>query len=427
MGFFDENFGSFLKFGGDLLGGFLDDSDETAAEARVDAAEISAEVKPRTVSGGDLSTGDIFYSAEDVMALRALVNQLDSWSKMDRGFWENTYLPFNEAVAQANLSIAGAVEAAAPATLEENMRDLVSNNALKAAFRESAVSGFGPDGPVDLAASNFFTELDALPTESELVGQALTQVEGQFGRAGKQLARDFASRGQAVSQASKRDLLIEKAKAKSGAAAAAGVQARTERQAAFEKGVGVALTQQEAADAAKANAIANLTALQTTQQFGLTTPTMAGLDPNISGQDSSKLTAGLIGEEAGKIQRTTTVGQDASFTQEGIKEPIFPGIETTTEAGIPITDAAQPISPLPQMSTLFPVEPPPPPTEPGGVIGPGEPVTAPRDGGLTGDEGSPPAEDKTAVATPVAAAVPAPTPAPAPRPRKIATQLPPDK
>jgi hypothetical protein len=301
MGLFDGSdswLGTAISVGGSMLTGYLDSDDEDQEFRPQD------KILPKTTSGTDVSNFDVMYSAEAVDALKTLSGQLDDWSKMDRDFFENTFLPYQQTLVQANLEMAGTIEKVAGATLEQNLRDMVSNDLLKNSSRllaletakedarlggaskqffeqlakqqgtnladtsidslfaeigdlpsaenmkqAAASTQFGVEAAklpgmsnmmIDAQSSQFFGELDKLPSTEQAVGEAMTQVESQFTGIGKELARDFASRGQAVSQASKRDLLIEKAKAKSGAARSAEAQNRAERLSGFQAGVGVA-------------------------------------------------------------------------------------------------------------------------------------------------------------------------------------------
>lgn len=315
--------GDVISTAGSVLGGYLEGQEAGDQDQEFRPQD---KVLPKTVSGSDMTNFEVLYSQEAVEALKSLTDSLNDWSNTDRNFFENTFLPYQQSLVQANLGMAQTIEKVAGSTLEANLTDIVSNEALKETFRLTAGEGLAPDSGVIQQADRFFQQLDELPTESELVGQALTQVESQFTGIGKQLTRDFASRGQAVSQASRRELLTEKAKAKAGAAGVAGVTARQERLAGFERGVGVAGQVEQLGQAAKSSATANLIGLQTSQQAGLATPQIGGVE-KITGIEEAQLTAGLVKSEAGKTLGTSTQSQTAKFEQAGVKTPVFAAIE----------------------------------------------------------------------------------------------------
>ena len=219
--------------------------------------------------------------------------------------------------------MAGAIEKVAPATLEQNLTDMQENSGIKTMLRDQSAQagGVGTD-----ALAGFRAEMDKLPTTEERVGQALTRVEGQFGQVGKQLARDFQSRGQTVSQASKRNLAIEKAKAKSGAAGAAEEGARQERLNTLERGVAVA-------GQAQVGATNQLTALQQSQQSGLETPQIAGVQET-TGLEAAKLEGDLQTTQATQEFGTRQKSDDITHTQKGIEKGVVSSGATGQAPGV---------------------------------------------------------------------------------------------
>lgn len=333
------NWGSLATIAGSAIGGLLgdggDDGDRTTT--------TSATVNPRTVSGGQMQDFDILYSQQAVEQMQELTKRIEEWSTTDRDFFTNTYQPFQENIVRTNEALLPAIEQVAGATLEQNARDMQSNEGLKSMLRDQA--GAAGEGQVE-SLQRFMTELDNIPSEEERVGQALTRVEGQFTQAGKQLARDFQSRGQTVSQASQRGLAIEKAKAKAGAAGVAAESSRTERLAAAERGVGVT-------GSVQAGATSQLLGVQAGQQAGLATPQVGGLKET-TGLESATLEAGLATTQATQELGTRTRADSVEQTQAGIKNPVLttgatgvapPGTFSTGVAPVELDENGQPINP----------------------------------------------------------------------------------
>jgi hypothetical protein len=118
-----------------------------------------------------------------------------------------------------------------------------------------------------------------------------------------------------VSQASARNLAIEKAKAKSGAAGAAAEAARQEKLNVAERGV--ALSGQ-----AQAGATNQLLGVQAGQQAGLATPQVGGVTPT-EGLGAAQIQAKTETELGTQEFGTRTRADDVTHTQKGIEQPVM--------------------------------------------------------------------------------------------------------
>jgi hypothetical protein len=296
--------GAAIMAGGALLGGLMSQSDDGGGDAP------KPKILPKTVSGQNVSNFDILYDEEAEVALANLAEQVGQWSQDDRDFFTNTFQPFQQTLIETNQALLPAIEKTAGTSLEEVSRNLFSNRALKDTLSR-AIEQIG--GDVGQIAGNFKQELDNLPTAEERIGQALTAVEGQFGKAGEALKRDLASRGIGVSQATERQLAIEKAKAKAGAVGAAAEMARTERRQALSEGLGV---------------MSGIQGQSTQQLLGIGAQDLqagqAATAAQVGGtvEPGTKLTelqAGLTEAQATKELGTEALTRDIQFTQKGIK------------------------------------------------------------------------------------------------------------
>jgi len=274
-------------------------------------------VQPSTEGTATISDFDILYNANAIEGMYNLTNQLSEWSTQDRDFFQSVYQPYQESIVGTNTALLPTIERVAGRTLEANARDMVSNENLKQMFRGSIG---GVNVHTEGAMANLRNELANVPTTEERVGQALTSVEKQFSEAGKQLTADFASRGQAVTQASKRDLAFQKATAKAGAAGAAAEAARGERLRAAQAGVGAELQKTESDVRTRQQETASLVALQNAQQAGLALPQVGGVQQT-TGFEGAGVTAGLT--QAGAEQSFGTRQKQDAVTQvqQGVKAP----------------------------------------------------------------------------------------------------------
>lgn len=420
------DWGSLAGLGIEAAGAYLS---ATADDDRT-TTNISP-VQPRTTGTSQIVDYDILHNARAVEGMYNLTNKLDQWSSADRGFYENVYQGYQQDIMTTNQTLLPTIERVSASTLQANARDLVSNESLKATFRERAMyeamddpatatqvktfiaqSGRMPatediksnralynlrnsikavTGKVDPASaaaiSSFNQQIENIPTTEERVGQALANVESQFGQAGKELAREFQSRGQTVTQASKRAQLFEKAKVKAGAAGAAAEAARAEKLAGAEKAVGVAQTEAQlgtgrealrvqtqqagvgaAIDVARAESeragaaldatgraagltmaeaqaqaqretgaagvratdVASLTALQGAQQAGLATPQVGGVTQADPGTGVAGVQAGLSRAGAEMTFGTRQKQDEVQQVQEGVKSPTLTSGATGT-------------------------------------------------------------------------------------------------
>jgi hypothetical protein len=269
-------------------------------------------VQPKTVSGANMQDFDILYSQQAVDQLKQLTARVEEWSIQDRDFFQNVYQPYQQNIIGTNEALLPTIEKVASSTLEQNARDMQSNTGLKTMLRQQ-MGIAGVEGAE--ALRRFTAEFDNIPSQEERVGQALTRVEAQFGQAGKQLARNFQSRGQTVSQASQRNLAIEKAKAKAGAAGAAAEAARAEKLGAAQAGVQIAGQMQ-------AGATGQVVSLQESQQAGLALPQVSGVQQT-EGLAAANLQARTETELGTMEFGTRTKADTVEHTQKGIQEPVM--------------------------------------------------------------------------------------------------------
>jgi hypothetical protein len=311
----EMDWGDIAKIGGTVLDNIWGDDDGGGDKKTTNITPV----QPSTTGRAAMSDFDIMYSQSALESMNKFTDKVGEWAQTDRNFFENVYQPFQERVAQTNATILPYLSATTTATLEQNAKDLMKNDTLKNFLRNKAQVG---DTGMDVALRAFEDHIAKVPDEQTRVGQALASVEQQFGDIGKQLTRDFASRGQTVSQASKRDLAMEKAKAKAGAADAAAEKARGEKGAALQAGLEANIGVNEASAAQRAKDVASLTSLQEAQQAGLSTPQVEGLTER-QGYEGAGLQAGLettqSTQEFGTRKREDTVTQ----VQKGIENPVL--------------------------------------------------------------------------------------------------------
>lgn len=321
MGIWDTLLEEGIKAGGAYLSASGDDDggDKTTTSIQP--------VQPRTEGTASMSDFDILYNASAVQSMYNLTAKMDDWANQNRQFFGQVYQPYQEDLIQSNAALLPAIEKVASNTLEANARDLSSNTALKDAFRTSIA---GVERQFSGQVDSLIQQIESVPTEQERVGQALAQVESQFGQAGKALTRDFQSRGQAVSQASKRDLEFQKARAKAGAAGAAGERARAEKLAATEKGIGVLAGK-------SAQSTQQLLGVQAGQQAGLATPQVGGVTPT-SGFEGTQVAGDLAKAGAGQSFGTRQKQDQVTQVQKGTVQPAL----TSGAAGGLTTGSAQP-------------------------------------------------------------------------------------
>jgi hypothetical protein len=265
-------------------------------------------VQPRTETTAGFTDFDMLYRDFAIANMDNLTQHLAEATRSDQSFLENTYRPYQTQITNQNTRMLPLIERTSAATLQQFTRDLVRNDHLKRSLRTNITDTSALDR---LTAS-----LDNVPTEEERVGEALTSVEMQFGKAGKQLAEQFRSRGQAVSQASARDLAFQKATAKAGAAGAAGEAARREQREAGLLGLQGA----SQAAAARATDVGSLAQLEQAGALGL-----QGIGQQFQVADPDRSAMGVAAELTGTAATQsfgTRQRQDQTTQiQEGIKMP----------------------------------------------------------------------------------------------------------
>lgn len=278
-----------------------------------------AKVLPKTVSGSTMQDFDVLYDMSAIKNMYDFADNLSAVADEDRKFFTDVYKPFQESMAAINQNILPAVEKTSGEALEQITKSLVSGEQMTEIMKLKANQGLDPETMG--ALGNFRDQLANLPTESERIGQALVNVESAFGEAGKALSRDFQSRGQTVSQASQRDLLMEKAKAKAGAAGLASEASRKERLAAAEAGAGLEMQRETIEQGFRTGAAT------TAAQFGGLAQSAPGaaksglmqIDP-ITGLEQSQLAGGMLGTLSQQQFGTRSRADEISHTQKGIKE-----------------------------------------------------------------------------------------------------------
>lgn len=293
--------GEAISAGGALIGGLLS-GDKDGGSGTV------GKIQPSTVGRATIGDKDVLYREQAIGNMDAFIKQMADFTASDRTFFESVYQPFQQTLAQTNQALLPTIERVAGATLEANARDLFGNEALKNSLRAS--------GADTSSLENLRAQVANIPTTEERVGQALTNVEGQFSQAGQELARDFQSRGQTVSQASRRALAFEKAKTKAGAAGAAAEAARREQL----EGATTLIGAEGATAARRGQDVQSLSQLQQAQQAGLATPQVGGLRETTgleaAGLESGVTTAAGL-QTFGTRERSDVVTQ----TQKGVKSP----------------------------------------------------------------------------------------------------------
>lgn len=314
----------------------------------------SGEIKNNTVANANIANKDVLYRDEAVANMDNLAQLLSEFSSTDRNFVENAYRPFQQNIMQTNQNLLPVIERVAGATLEQNAKDLLGNDALKSFLRDKST---GMDKDMSSAYENLTQQLSKIPTTEERVGQALTAVESQFKDAGRQLTRDFASRGQSVSQASRRDLAFEKAKAKAGQAGLAAEKSRAEQIGGAQIGLNAAQSKAQAEAQIQGGAINSLSMLQQAQQAGLATPQIAGVTDPGAGLDAASLQSGITTAAGLQTFGTKDSSDQVTTTKKGIYVPYFQtgddGIEVHPHAGKLPNEMRDPTPPKPQTSAGF--------------------------------------------------------------------------
>jgi len=299
-----------ISTGGAILGGLLSDGDTNKG--------TSGEIKNNTVTNVSIGDKDVIYRQQAVDAMDKLADQLAQFGATDRAFFDNVYQPFQQSIMDTNAALLPVIEQVAGATLEANARDLFGNEALKNTLRGRAG---GTDAGIESTMASLRSQIDKIPSIEERVGKALASVEGQFKGAGKELARSFSSRGQAVSQSSQRDLAFEKARAKSGAAGLAAESSRAEQMAGAKLGVDAQLAASQTQAGLQSQATNSLVALQGAQQAGLSTPQVGGVTQAGNGLDAANIQAGVTVAAGTQTFGARTSDDTVTQTAKGLNMP----------------------------------------------------------------------------------------------------------
>jgi len=276
-------------------------------------------ILPKTESGESEQSTQIQYDQASLDAMSELADQIGEFADFNENFIRDEYMPMQQQFVQANTQMIPQMESVVGDSLESMTKDLVTSNVMGDMLKARVAGDNDPNSFTNKTFKAFQTEIENLPTESERVGQALASVEHQFKGAGKNLAADFASRGQSISQASARDLAMKKATAKAGAAGLAKESARAERVNMLEKGVAVGQGKRAREEQIAGAATQGLLGLGQVSQAGL--GAKAGLfdtdrpDPTgIRGQEM-----GLTGQLGVLHRGTETQQNQLAHTQKGIK------------------------------------------------------------------------------------------------------------
>jgi len=302
------------------------------AAASGGASGSMGKIRPSTVSGNAVGAQDFIYDLEAVKAMQDLTSILNEWSGQDREFFENVYQPFQEKLMESNQALLPDIVKNSGAALKANLNDLFDSNMLKDSFREGAMEAGEKVGEF---SQRFAEQVDKIPTAEQRIGQAISGVEQRFGQAGAELKKQMGARGLDVSEAGVREMMIGKATAKAGAAAAAGEAARREMMDATATATGVFSSIQE-------------------QQAGMLgaertfTQTSAEIAPQVGGvadvgtvSEAGGLQAQLTAAEAGKQVGTESEKLDTTITQRGVQVSKFFDPETgevVTASGESVTD-----------------------------------------------------------------------------------------
>jgi hypothetical protein len=280
---------------------------------------MKPEVLPATVSGNVTQEMNFMFDLEAGEAMDALVTQMNDWSTTDRDFVEKTFRPFQVNLIEANKALIPGIVANAGEAMKSSLKDLMGGDFLKDAFRNQMEKS---GGDISKFAESFSQQIDDIPSAEQRIGETVSNIEQTFGQAGAELKRQMASRGLDVTQASQRDLAIEKAKAKAAGVGVAAEASRKEQLAGAQAGVGVAANVQTG----QANLLA--TQQQLTQSGANLAPQIGGVQATEALSEAGKVGAGLTQAGAEQVLGTTSETKQAEFTQPGIVTPRFFDKET---------------------------------------------------------------------------------------------------
>lgn len=179
------------------------------------------EVAEYTKSGNTWSDQQFIFNQEITDAYQALGDLFTQWAGQDRESF-NQFMDWQNDMTRQNMQLVGQIGEVAGESTTQLLRNMMANSEIKSLLERNVRQG----GEGVQAGTQVISDyLKNMPSEEEAIGQALADVEQEFGKAGQELARKMASQGKGLSQATMRSLGIEKAKARAGAAA----QAKAER------------------------------------------------------------------------------------------------------------------------------------------------------------------------------------------------------
>jgi hypothetical protein len=304
--------------------------------AQKDAPEYEPEVLPKTVSGNVVSDMDFLFDIEAHEAMQYLTTQMNDWSQEDRGFFKDQFEPFQASLIEANQDLIPDIVANSGTALKQNMKDMMGSDFLKETFR-SQITDAG--GDIGRFATDFAQQIDNIPSAEERVGQVVSGIEQRFGQAGKELKRQMASKGLDVSEASQRDLAINKAMAKAAGTDQAQEAARSEKLAGTERGIGVLGAVQQSQSAM-------LTAERGLTQAGAGLLPQLGVQENLGVGAAGQQTAALTTSMSEKILGQDSEVKQAEFTQPGIVTPRFFDKETGKMVDAAGNEIKAPVAPV---------------------------------------------------------------------------------
>jgi hypothetical protein len=316
------SWGLALQAGGALLGSLLSSSDSGSSGG---GASKEKRWKKETRTDSNLADMDLIFSAEALERMSAMTDKVGEWADTRENFIQENVLPFQQQAIETNRSILTTIDKVNTGALEQMSKDLMSNGLIAQTLQARVDNGgIEPGGLMDKAANMMKTEIDNLPSVEERVGQALTAVEGQFSAAGKALARDFSSRGQSVSQASKRDQLMRKATAKAGASGAAGAAARAERMGILGQGVQAGGAVETTGQQGVTAGVQAITSLQKSSQSMLSATDQALIDPGEiqASEGMTGVSAGLAEVSSQQSFGTRARTDSIQNIQKGLESPV---------------------------------------------------------------------------------------------------------
>ena len=286
-----------------------------------------------TQSGNTINDVDFLFDVEATQAMTNLTQSMNDWSMQDRDYFKNVFEPFQNALIKSNQALLPDIVANSGASLQSNLKAIMGGDMLQEAFTNLAKQ---TGGDISRFSAEFGQMVDQIPTAEQRVGQAVSGIEQQFGKAGAELKRQMAAKGMDVSEAGLREMAIGKAAAKAGITDQANQAARMEKLDALERGLGV----QGAVQASQTN---QLNANRVLTQSG------TAMNQQIGGvQDTGSLSAaGEAGVQMTVVQSDKMLGQrqdtqTATFVKKGMETPRFFDKDTgeiVAANGIPVAQA----------------------------------------------------------------------------------------